>query len=53
MINVFWALGFIALGMALSETYNRRIWRKYREGLQDARPVPARATYSRGVQHHE
>lgn len=53
MKEVFWTLAAIALGMFLSEAYNRRIWRKYREGLQDARPVPARATYARGVQHHE
>ena len=30
-------LGYIALGMAVSEFYNFQMWRKYREGLQQQR----------------
>lgn len=35
MVEVLKALGFIALGMALSEVYNRRIWKGYRDGQRD------------------
>lgn len=35
MLEVLKALGFIGLGVVLSESYNRRIWKKYREGRRD------------------
>jgi hypothetical protein len=38
MNQVFWALGFISLGMAVSEIYHRAMWRMYREGLANGKP---------------
>ena len=33
--EIFKVLGFISLGMAVSEFYNIAMWRKYREGLRN------------------
>ncbi len=33
--EVMHALGYIALGMMVSEVYNLAMWRKYREGLRN------------------
>lgn len=32
MGEVWKALGFISLGMAVAEVYNMRLWRKYNDG---------------------
>lgn len=34
-MNIWAALGFIALGAAISEIYNRRIWMKYKDGMEN------------------
>lgn len=34
-MNVFQALGFIALGMLLAHVYNWLAWRKYYEGKRE------------------
>lgn len=47
MIEVLKALGFIAVGMALSEVYNRRIWKGYREGKRDQGAYQPRHDYHR------
>ncbi|MBR1979698.1 hypothetical protein [Candidatus Proelusimicrobium excrementi] len=33
-MNIFAALGFIALGAAISEMYHFRMWQKYLEGMR-------------------
>lgn len=35
MNEVIKALTFIAIGMSVSEVYNMRIWRRYRDGRRD------------------
>ena len=35
MNEVIKALTFIAIGMSVSEVYNMRIWRRYRDGRKD------------------
>lgn len=35
-MNVFQALGFIALGMGVAHTYNWLAWRKFYEGKREA-----------------
>lgn len=47
MIEVLKALGFIAVGMALSEVYNRRIWKGYRDGQRDHGGYQPRHDYHR------
>ena len=34
-MNIWAALGFIALGAAISEAYNYRIWKKYKDGMEN------------------
>lgn len=34
-MNVWAVLGFIALGAAISEMYNWRMWQKYMTGMHD------------------
>ena len=34
-MNIIKVLGYIALGMAVSEFYNWQMWRKYHEGLRN------------------
>ena len=36
-MNIWAALGFIALGMVLAHVYNWLAWRKYYEGRKDGR----------------
>lgn len=33
-MSIWAALGFIALGAAISEAYNYRIWLKYKDGMR-------------------
>lgn len=50
-MEVFKVLGYIALGMAVSEFYNLAMWRKYREGLQQSKVqnAPRYARYGGGA----
>lgn len=34
-MNIWAVLGFIALGAAISELYNWRMWQKYQTGMHD------------------
>lgn len=34
-MSIWAALGFIALGAAISEAYNYRIWKKYKDGMEN------------------
>ena len=34
-MNIWAALGFIALGAVISEMYNYRIWKKYKDGMEN------------------
>lgn len=34
-MNIWAALGFIALGVVVSEIYHWRIWQKYTDGLRN------------------
>lgn len=51
MGQVMWALGFISLGMAVSEIYHRAMWKMYREGLEHgkARPTSYSPRYGGGA----
>lgn len=50
-MEIFKVLGFIALGMAVSEFYNLAMWRKYREGLRQSKEqnIPHYSRYGGGV----
>lgn len=39
MSQVLWALGFISLGMAVSEIYHRFAWKRYQEGIEYGKSV--------------
>lgn len=46
MIQVLWALGFISLGMAVSEVYHRFAWKRYQEGIEYGKHVQRPAPYA-------